>query len=103
MHYSTGFFCLPVTINFLQSFRYYRETSFVTLGLMISQNICLDVYFICNNRALRLLEFSLVEKNPSFQREDTNLLFFYKLLKAECNPLPGRFLEIFINRNILST
>lgn len=94
------FFCLPVTINFCRVSDKYRETSPVTLGLVMSQNICLDLCFIYKNRVFYLPEFSLVRKNPRFQRQETNLLFFDKLFRAECNPHLIRFPKIFFNRNI---
>lgn len=79
------------------------EPSRVMFGLVMLQNSCLDTYFICKNRIFHLPGFSLVKKNPSLHRQGINLLFFDKPSRAECNPLPIRLLEIFINRNKLST
>lgn len=79
------------------------EPSPVMLGLAMSQNNCLDAYFICKNRVFYLPGFSLVKKNPSLHRQNINLQFFDKPSKAECNSLPNRLLEIFISKNMLST
>lgn len=79
------------------------ESSPVMLGLVMSQNSCLDAYFICKNRVFHLPGFPLVKKSLSLHRQGINLLFLDKPSRAECNPLPIRLLEIFINRNLLST
>lgn len=93
-----AFFCLPVTINFCRVSDKYKETSPVILGLVMSQNICLDLYFICKKGYFICQNFRLLKRIPG--SKDKRLIYCFSIsFRAECSPHLIRFLEFFLQEH----